>query len=121
LADSGSWLANSHTLPKGLLRAILIQTTFSSHQLVQYFNLNNNNNNYYYYYFIFFIFLFFKIFCWTFLPNFAKFGHKELARSGQVFSFLGRFFCCFDSFLKIVTIDAKYFFGMTPIGGISQK
>jgi hypothetical protein len=74
LADSGSWLANSCTLPKGLLETILVQTTFSSHQLVQYFNLNNNNNTNY--------FILFYFFCWTFLPNFAKFGHKELARSG---------------------------------------
>jgi hypothetical protein len=69
LADSGSWLANSCTLPKGLLEAILVQTTFSSHQLVQYFNLNNNNNNNNTNYFILFYFIFSVGHSCQILPN----------------------------------------------------
>jgi hypothetical protein len=47
--------ASSCTLPKGLLQAIIIQTTFSSDQLVQYFNLNNF---FILFYFILFLFYF---------------------------------------------------------------
>lgn len=81
LADSGSWLANSLTLPKGLLRAILVQTTFSSHQLVQYFNLNNNNNTNYFILFYMLYFIFFSVgHSCQILPNLVTKNWPDLDR-----------------------------------------